>query len=138
MSSKEDKKSKSDKKKTRTESPKMPSFQPDIEKLINGGGGPIPSSFPGLPGGLPGLQPGLISSTGLPELPNFLGMPTPLPDPTTSFLPPTVSGMTAAGQMPMPGSLPGIPSMAGLLGGSMMAPPPPPSFDIMQSSNQKV
>jgi len=133
-SSKEGKKSKSDKKKNHTESLKMPYLQPDIEKLINEGG-PIAGSFPGRPGGLPEIQPGLLSSTGLPELPNLLGMPTPLPDPTTNFLPP--SGMSA-GQMPVPGSLPGNPSMAGFLGGSAMAPPPPPSIDIMQSSNQQL
>ena len=95
--------------------------------------GSLPGGLPGsLPGGLPGLLPNGVPSLGLPEIPSFLGMPSPLPDLNSYGLP------GQAGLMPpFLGSLPGA-SMPGLMGASMLTPSPPPSNDVLQSSNQKV
>lgn len=158
---KENKKDKSDEKKHKSDKKEKhrekrssgeqnhSSLHPDIEKLISQGTGAmpalpgslpggLPSSLPGglpgsLTGGLPGLLPSGVPSLGLPEIPNFLGMPSPLPDLNSYGLP------GQAGLMPpFLGSLPGA-SMPGLMGASMLTPPPPLSNDVLQSSSsQKV
>jgi len=143
----DEKKHKSDKKEKHREkkssgSQNHSSLHPDIEKLISQGTMPgampaLPGSLTGglpgsLPGGLPGLLPSGVPSLGLPEIPSFLGMPSPLPDLNSYGLP------GQAGLMPpFLGSLPGA-SMPGLMGASMLTPPPPPSNDVLQSSNQKM
>jgi len=151
----DEKKHKSDKKEKHREkkssgSQNHSSLHPDIEKLISQGTMPgampalpgsltggLPGSLPGglpgsLPGGLPGLLPSGVPSLGLPEIPSFLGMPSPLPDLNSYGLP------GQAGLMPpFLGSIPGA-SLPGLMGASMLTPPPPPSNDVIQSSNQKM
>jgi len=120
----------------------MPGAMPALPGSLPGGlpgslpvglPGSLPGGLPGsLPGGLPGLLPSGVPSLGLPEIPSFLGMPSPLPDLNSYGLP------GQAGLMPpFLGSIPGA-SLPGLMGASMLTPPPPPSNDVLHSSNQKM